>query len=224
MDKEKFFCEYCKKTINLYNKSRHEKSQGHLKKLDKECRICYETSKIFKNCISCPQKWCNNCDEKLAKCPFCRSIIEGRNEREEKNIHEILDWYFTNDSKDINNMINEVVDNIVDRFMGYISDIKENGENQSEQKVHTYILPSSITQEIFDTIQDRTQDMISTRTRTDIDIQSSDTNFGLNTILNTNVDSRELISSLMGSIDSVVNSSSSSTLSTVSLFSFIWIV
>ena len=84
-----FFCQSCNKTLQEYNRRRHETSKGHLLKIAKvkiqdseekfaECVICTH-DKVplgeIKTCIQCKQFWCSTCDGHLGKCPFCRSKI-----------------------------------------------------------------------------------------------------------------------------------------------------
>ena len=85
-----FFCQPCNKTLQEYNRRRHETSKGHLLKVSKfkvqdsaeekfaECVICTHDkvpSGEIKTCIQCKQFWCSTCDEHLGKCPFCRNKI-----------------------------------------------------------------------------------------------------------------------------------------------------
>lgn len=106
MSQEKFFCVPCNKEILKRNLKRHNFSKGHelknsiyMKKNESlcieeieykelqiqnfdECAICMDEYSKFnsKNCSSCKQVWCNNCDKKLHTCPYCRQKIQGRQE------------------------------------------------------------------------------------------------------------------------------------------------
>lgn len=119
-----FYCEPCKKTLQLYNKNRHELSKGHILKVEKssnskssvlkksnsntfECVICAENTLSLEEsieCSSCKQLWCVQCDKNLGKCPFCRKDIVGkeellrrqRQEREEEYEHDLRNMFSGN--------------------------------------------------------------------------------------------------------------------------------
>lgn len=112
-----FFCNVCNKQLLLRNKERHEKSKKHVLKSLKnfktdnliplpygkeiDCTLC--TEKSLKNnfciCPTCRQLWCSNCDTKLYKCPYCRTMIPNREqlmkkEREERIVEQLAEQYW----------------------------------------------------------------------------------------------------------------------------------
>ena len=63
---------------------KHEKNTTDLPKsldyISMECIICCEKSNEFKKCICCKQSWCMTCDKNIFECPYCRHVINGRQE------------------------------------------------------------------------------------------------------------------------------------------------
>ena len=97
MDKV-FICNTCNKTFKLYNKVRHENSKNHISKiilLNWDCPICLHKH-MRKNsvyCKNCKQYWCDQCHQKLGKCPYCRTDIEGNNHILEEQKQERMREY-----------------------------------------------------------------------------------------------------------------------------------
>jgi hypothetical protein len=128
MEKKEYYCETCEKNVKIKSRSQHEKTLKHLKKIGKEneyygeCKICYELLRKKCSCISCKQKWCNVCDEKVSRCPYCRVLIPGREQQDEKINHERLDWYFNENTieMNINRTLNTMVDRVLDEFVDYL--------------------------------------------------------------------------------------------------------
>lgn len=86
-----WYCECCDKTLKKTSMKGHLKSKTHLKKMEnrpppppepqpheaKECGICYENKhkRHFHNCKTCKNDWCESCNGKFARCPFCRTSL-----------------------------------------------------------------------------------------------------------------------------------------------------
>ena len=102
-------CEICNTTLKISSKYGHLKTKKHLQNLSlieteekqevvkgelisKDCIICCETSTKFKNCISCKQEWCQNCDSNIFECPYCRQPIRGREEKSRRRKRENFVW------------------------------------------------------------------------------------------------------------------------------------
>jgi len=77
---ESYLCNVCNLNIRSYNKKRHENSKKHKEKIVIGCTICLENVKLcnFIVCSKCNQQWCKQCDIKIAKCPFCREFLVGK--------------------------------------------------------------------------------------------------------------------------------------------------
>lgn len=78
---EEFYsCIDCNMKIRSCNKKRHEKSKRHQNNTRVDCTICLEKTRLvdFDTCLKCKQIWCKQCDTKLAKCPFCRELLTGK--------------------------------------------------------------------------------------------------------------------------------------------------
>jgi len=109
-----FFCEDCKLELQQSSRIRHLKSKKHIlnsgekNMIKKDCCICYEkkTESLFKLCKTCQQKWCIDCDLKLADCPFCRNPISGREEQLVIQKRENREWQLDQDAFRIQNVNN----------------------------------------------------------------------------------------------------------------------
>jgi hypothetical protein len=40
--------------------------------MERDCKICYNTPEMFKDCRRCVNKICLECSTKVEACPFCR--------------------------------------------------------------------------------------------------------------------------------------------------------
>ena len=102
-------CETCNITIKSGSKYRHVKSKKHLQKSNplnslnplkeiEECTICTEPMTTRKNCRACHQSWCRKCDRNIAKCPYCREQISGRDFQAFRQERENYNWYASSDA------------------------------------------------------------------------------------------------------------------------------
>jgi hypothetical protein len=102
---DQWHCEICDKTLKKTSKNRHVLSKRHIQQLQPvapvrvstrirhtECTLCYEPkpSTQFKKCNRCVYNWCNDCHQKIDRCPYCRaglSVQTPRRRRRRNNQH-----------------------------------------------------------------------------------------------------------------------------------------
>lgn len=97
-------CSICNVNLKPNSKYGHLKSKQHktrekdiLESKAEPCAICFDDScNAFKNCIRCNQKWCIECDKNIFECPYCRNLIDGRQESLQNQKRENTEWQLNN--------------------------------------------------------------------------------------------------------------------------------
>ena len=102
-----YTCELCDKTMRVQSKKNHEKSKRHILRVNdahmstmkpaeyEECSICLEPIYVCVECMKCKNEWCGSCDVNIFKCPFCRTIVFGRDRQSEER-DSILNHEYSN--------------------------------------------------------------------------------------------------------------------------------
>jgi hypothetical protein len=57
------------------------------------CGICSELMYRKNRCHTCCQAWCLKCDQNIPACPFCRTLVQGRERLHKEQIRNNLLWY-----------------------------------------------------------------------------------------------------------------------------------
>ena len=95
-------CTTCNITIKSSSKYRHVKTQKHKNKLNpkqtEDCNICCNIATSTRSCRSCKQEWCSSCDRDIARCPYCRADIPGRQVQARVQARENYNWYASSDA------------------------------------------------------------------------------------------------------------------------------